>query len=255
MKTLVRSGLAIFGVFATLVCVGACGGDDSTNPVTCVANQSQACAGPMGCAGFQVCAPDGKSFSACNCGGGTGGSGTGGGSTSISTGGTGQGGMTTSTGQGGMTTSTGQGGQGGTGQGGMTSSTGTGMNPVDCEPMEPQSGSGCNTNVTGCVYGDQHCECWPVQGNQEWDCDTCPAQEPTGGDPCMTGGGTTRCFYGATTCACPGGGGTTTWSCNTCPAQEPMDNDACTEIGIHCVYPTQSCSCFGFMGMGQWTCF
>lgn len=68
----------------------SCGSDDPASSV-CVPNESQACTGPGQCVGFQVCAADGKSFGACDCGsggtggsasGGTGGSGGGGGGTS-----------------------------------------------------------------------------------------------------------------------------------------------------------------------------
>src|SRR5262245_53765207 len=140
MKNLIRTGLGVFGLLLACGYWMACGGDESTNTVGCVPNQTQACTGPGQCMGSQTCAADGKSWSVCDCGGGSGGSGGGTSGSGTSAGGTG---TSTSAGGAGGTPVTSS-GPGGTGAGGMpattsSSSTGTG-NPVGCDPMEPNSG-------------------------------------------------------------------------------------------------------------------
>jgi hypothetical protein len=70
--------------------ITSCGSDDPAASV-CVPNESQACTGASQCVGFQVCAEDGKSFGACDCG-----SGSGNGGTSSGSGGSGGGGGGTS---------------------------------------------------------------------------------------------------------------------------------------------------------------
>src|SRR5688572_11486563 len=58
------------------VVTSACGSDESNPPgASCTPNAQQACACPGGDQGVQVCAADGNSFGACDCGGGSGGSG------------------------------------------------------------------------------------------------------------------------------------------------------------------------------------
>ncbi len=67
---------------ALLVTVGlgitvACGNGGSSGAL-CVSSETRACVGPAACSGVQQCSEDGRSWSDCDCGDGTGGEGTGG---------------------------------------------------------------------------------------------------------------------------------------------------------------------------------
>jgi len=64
MAWLLRLGMG--GAGLALALFAGCSGEDSSDAKLCVAGQSQACAGPLGCSGAQVCAADGMSFGACD---------------------------------------------------------------------------------------------------------------------------------------------------------------------------------------------
>ena len=68
-----RLGFAV-AILVWGVGVGACGSDDGPtgSPAQCAAGDTRVCTGPGACAGGQVCSADGT-WSACDCGGGTGG--------------------------------------------------------------------------------------------------------------------------------------------------------------------------------------
>ena len=71
----------------------------------------------------------------------------------------------------------------------------------------------------------------------QWDCDVCPASEPSDGSFCADSGD--RCFYGDTKCRCDDN----SWSCATCPATEPNDGAKCSPEYIHCGYASGYCVC------------
>jgi hypothetical protein len=62
MRWLSQLLLLSLGVFAAASC------GNTTQSKGCTAGTSAACAGPGGCQGFQVCAADGASYGACDCG-------------------------------------------------------------------------------------------------------------------------------------------------------------------------------------------
>ncbi len=227
--------LGLTGVTLALALASACGEDTDATFGGCTPGQSQACAGPAGCDGYQVCAPDGKSFGACDCGSsssGTGGStsGTGGTSTSGTAGG---GGTSTSGTAGGGGSSSGAGGQGG-------------GNPTGCPPQQPQEDDPCNDWQLTCEYGSFTCEC----GYNGWSCYECPTQEPQDGDPCQGLQGA-ECTYGDVECSCQGYQ-TPDWSCVTCPSTQPQDGDPCQDQGAFCEYGNTNCVC----GYNQeWNCW
>src|SRR5262249_32906283 len=85
-STTVAAWLLLCGGVLTSACSSnGGGGTGGSLPQGCVPGQSVACTGPGSCAGYQVCAPDGKSFGACMCGGSSG-SGTGGAASGSSSG-------------------------------------------------------------------------------------------------------------------------------------------------------------------------
>ncbi len=125
----------------------------SSGGSTCIAGQSLACAGPGGCAGFQVCAADGKSVGACQCG-----SSSSSGSSS-SPGGTTTGTSTSSSSFGSTTATTGSSSSGSTSvsSGGGSTSSGS-SSTADCgTPSGSYSGTctGCSLS-TDCEYS---CTC------------------------------------------------------------------------------------------------
>lgn len=140
--------------------VGACGSDDSPfGDGTCTPGSTQPCLGPGQCQGAQSCAADGKSFLACDCGGGVGGAGgSSGASGAAATGGSagsGQGGTAGSAGNAGTSgsggSSAGGGGPGGTagaggaagaGAGGTGGVSGTGGTPDASAGAGGTGGSG-----------------------------------------------------------------------------------------------------------------
>lgn len=83
-------GWLFAAVMAALVVAPGCGGTGDTggSGSTCTPNQQVSCDCPGGTKGVQVCNEDGRSFSACDCGGSTGGGGAGGGTTGGAGGGT-----------------------------------------------------------------------------------------------------------------------------------------------------------------------
>ncbi len=231
--------LGLTGVTLVLAMASACGEDTTTAFGGCTPGASQACVGPAGCEGFQVCATDGNSFSPCDCGTS---SGTGGGTTSTSTSGTG-----------GSTSTSGTGGDGGSstsgtaGSGGSTSSGtgGGGGNPTGCPPTQPQESENCTDWQLICDYGNATCDC----GYGGWSCYECPVQEPTDGSSCQGLQGA-DCTYGAVECSCQGY--QQEWNCVTCPSTQPTAGDPCSDQGAYCEYGQDTCMC----GYNQeWYCW
>jgi hypothetical protein len=61
--------IRIAPLFFFVVFAGACsGGSTSSSPPGCVPGSTQTCFGPGACSGAQVCAADGASYGACDCG-------------------------------------------------------------------------------------------------------------------------------------------------------------------------------------------
>ena len=112
--------------------------------------------------------------------------------------------------------------------GGAAGSPGKDASPdaPSCPASAPQPGSSC-TDDLDCTYGTTICTCIDPGPNGVWGCSggpgpeggasdasgSCPAMEPTFGDPCVDGGSLGPCFYngGHSECTCdPTGVG---WSC------------------------------------------
>jgi hypothetical protein len=136
--------------------------------------------------------------------------------------------------------------------------------PIDggagCPGAAPMNFSACMTAGLMCDFGTTTCDC---AAGMRWECQTCPATQPTTGSMCQGGGGAGfggaggLCTYGSTECSCNGG----MWSCGGCPATEPANASMCTVAGLSCDFDAGTCRCGaggmgggGFGGNEAWRC-
>ena len=85
-----------------------------------------------------------------------------------------------------------------------------------CPSTAPAPASSCDVSGLACDYTDQACQCnSPILHGLEWSCKgSCPADEPTAGEPCDVPSAD-QCVYSAGTCTCkaPSFGAATVWDC------------------------------------------
>jgi len=137
-----------------LALLGGCGGSDSGGSQLCNPGDTRECVGPGSCRGAQACAPDGMSWSECDCGSNEGAGGESGDSSDAAAGESGSGAIETSSGG---TGSGGEPGSGGAGTGGPGGGAGAAVTPVagngGAVSAGGASGSSGSSNTAGAQQG------------------------------------------------------------------------------------------------------